>query len=134
MRFEMARHLSRVSHSAHAAALAHTASGSPALSPPPEMNWRQYAIYLLSTAAEIEHALMVQYLYAAYSIDLSSTAGGADPAFCQRVILGVAKEEMGHLITVQNVLRLLGGPLHLERDDCTCDPASWVRAHRLPPR
>jgi hypothetical protein len=117
MRFEMARHLSGVRHSAHAAALAHTASGSPALLPPPEMNWRQYAIYLLSTAAEIEHALMVQYLYAAYSIDLSSTVGGADPAFCQRVILGVAKEEMGHLITVQNVLRLLGAPLHLERDD-----------------
>lgn len=24
---------------------------------------------------------------------------------------------MGHLITVQNILKLLGGPLHLERDD-----------------
>ena len=30
---------------------------------------RLKAIYLLQVAAEIEHALMVQYLYAAYSLD-----------------------------------------------------------------
>ena len=35
----------------------------------------------------------------------------------REVILGIAKEEMGHLITVQNILRLIGGPLHLERED-----------------
>lgn len=35
----------------------------------------------------------------------------------QEVILGIAKEEMGHLISVQNVLRLVGGPLNLDRED-----------------
>jgi len=85
---------------------------------PPEQSWHDYAVFLLHVAAEIEHSLMVQYLYAAYSL------GGADvdpkwhePARQWReVILGIAKEEMGHLITVQNVLRLIGGPLHLDRE------------------
>jgi rubrerythrin len=35
----------------------------------------------------------------------------------QEVVLGIAKEEMGHLITVQNVLRLIGGQLNLDRED-----------------
>jgi hypothetical protein len=86
---------------------------------PPEFSWHDYAIFLLSTAAEIEHSLMVQYLYAAYSV------GGPEvpeDKRCevfnwQQTILGIAKEEMGHLVTVQNVLKLLGGALHLDRED-----------------
>ena len=35
---------------------------------PPELSWHDTAVYLLHVAAEIEHALMVQYLYAAYSV------------------------------------------------------------------
>jgi hypothetical protein len=86
---------------------------------PPEFSPRDYVVYLLQMAAEIEHSLMVQYLYAAYSL------GG--PAVPERhratveewreVVLGIAKEEMGHLISVENVLRLLGGAVHLDRED-----------------
>src|SRR5262245_4015639 len=36
--------------------------------PPPEFNWRGHAAFLLHVAAEIEHSLMVQYLFAAYSL------------------------------------------------------------------
>jgi len=86
---------------------------------PEEQSWHDYAVFLLHVAAEIEHALMVQYLYAAYSL-----GGGAvrdarheDARRWREVILGIAKEEMGHLVTVQNILRLIGGPLHLERED-----------------
>jgi hypothetical protein len=47
----------------------------------------------------------------------------------QEVILGIAKEEMAHLITVQNVLRLIGGPLNLDRNDYPWDapfyPGCW---------
>jgi hypothetical protein len=39
----------------------------------------------------------------------------------QEVILGIAKEEMGHLMTVQNILRCLGGPLNLGREDYPWD-------------
>jgi rubrerythrin len=86
---------------------------------PPEFSWHDYAVLLLHIAAEVEHALMVQYLYAAYSL-----GGPQVPAkqrdkvrHWQEVVLGIAKEEMGHLITVQNVLRLIGGPLCLDRED-----------------
>lgn len=88
-----------------------------------EFSPRDYVTYLLSIDAEIEHCLMVQYLYAAYSL------GGPQvpPHFrdavrsWQETILGIAKEEMGHLMSVQNVLRLIGAPLHLEREDYPWD-------------
>ena len=86
---------------------------------PPEFNWRDYAIHLLHVAAEIEHSLMVQYLFAAYSM-----GGPQAPARLQtkirrwqQIILGIAKEEMGHLMTVQNVLIGMGGPIHFERQE-----------------
>jgi len=79
---------------------------------PEEFDWRDYTIFLLHVAAEIEHSLMVQYLYAAYSL-----ADDANASKWREIILGIAKEEMGHLITVQNILRALGAPIHLERED-----------------
>ncbi|NMO16530.1 hypothetical protein HPC49_07760 [Pyxidicoccus fallax] len=86
---------------------------------PPEFSWHDYAVLLLHIAAEVEHALMAQYLYAAYSL-----GGPQVPAkhrervrHWQEVVLGIAKEEMGHLITVQNVLTLIGAPLNLDRED-----------------
>jgi hypothetical protein len=88
--------------------------------PPPELSWHDYAVYLLHVASEVEHALMVQYLYAAYSLGGASLGDAAQHEQVRQwreVILGIAKEEMGHLITVQNILRLIGGPLHLERED-----------------
>ena len=62
------------------------------------------AVTLLRVAAQVEHALMVQYLYASYSF--------APP---ERVLAGVAIEEMSHLMTVQNLLRCLGQPPYLGR-------------------
>ena len=82
---------------------------------------------LLESAAEIEHALLVQYLYAAYSLksadDVSDPAqqGVLDfennPDSWPRILLGIAREEMGHLITVQNLLQALGLPPNFERED-----------------
>lgn len=80
---------------------------------------RDYISFLLNVDAEIEHGLMVQYLYAAYSLGGPQVpeAHRAMVRGWQEVILGIAKEEMGHLITVQNVLRLIGAPLNFDRDD-----------------
>lgn len=83
---------------------------------------------LLESAAEIEHALMVQYLYAAYSLkskeDVSDPAQKAvldeddkSSASWPTRILGIAREEMGHLITVQNLLLALGLSPNFERED-----------------
>ena len=102
---------------------ASTAAAKPALSPPQGYSGHDYAIFLLHVAAEIEHALMVQYLYAAYSLGGPQVpkAHRAKVSGWQTILLGVAKEEMGHLITVQNVLRLIGAPLNLDREDFPWD-------------
>jgi hypothetical protein len=71
------------------------------------------ALGLLTLAAEVEHALMVQYLYAAASI----APTGAGTAV-RRIVTSVAVQEMFHLLAVQNLLLALGGPtrLHVGRD------------------
>ena len=89
------------------------------LSVPPEFNGRDYAIFLLRIAAEVEHSLMAQYLFAAYTLggpDVPETLED-DVRAWQETILGVAKEEMGHLITVQNLLTVLGAARQFDRDD-----------------
>ena len=102
---------------------------------PSGFSGHDYAVYLLHIAAEIEHLLMVQYLYAAYSL------GGVDVPLAQRphvqrwqeIILGIAKEEMGHLISVQNILRLIGGPLNLDRNDYPWDAPFYPFEFALEP-
>src|SRR5215210_5301046 len=69
---------------------------------PPEEELRE----LLLGAAEIEHGLMAQYLYAANSC--------TDTTLAERVRL-IAVEEMGHLVTVQNLLLAAGGTPYLGR-------------------
>src|SRR5437660_9673535 len=104
-----------------AAAQAAVAVQKPEL--PPEFTWRDYTAFLLTIAAQIEHSLMVQYLYAAYSLGGPQVPQEQhdNVAAWRQVILGVAKEEMGHLATVQNALRFLGAPLALDREDYPWD-------------
>jgi hypothetical protein len=79
----------------------------------PELAPRDEAVFLLHTAAEIEHALMVQYLYAAWSLP----DGPVGVRRWRRRIVQIAREEMAHLIDVQNLLRFVGGPLNFDRED-----------------
>jgi hypothetical protein len=72
----------------------------------------QQAIFLLQIAAEVEHAFLLQYLYAAYSITPAGPLSAAVSTIRQ-----VAREEMGHLVTVQNLLMCLDQPLDLNRED-----------------
>jgi hypothetical protein len=83
----------------------------------PPLEPRDEAVFLLTAAAEVEHALMVQYLYAAYSLRVLD----GEPNFqqlkeLQDLILQIAREEMGHLATVQNLLHLIGGALNFNRE------------------
>lgn len=91
---------------------------------PDELTWWDWTVFLLHTAAEIEHALMVQYLYAAYSLGEDNFQGPNVPKDPQRLvrswrstIVDIARQEMGHLITVQNLLRFIGAALNFERED-----------------
>lgn len=73
--------------------------------------------FFLRVAASVEHALMVEYLYAAYSID-DDLAKKLRPIFGQRLpLVRVAVQEMGHLLAVQNMLLLTGGEVCLTRQD-----------------
>ena len=76
---------------------------------------RDSAIELLKLAAEVEHALMAQYLYAAYSLP---DEAGPDSVNYHQKVKRIAVQEMGHLATVQNLLLILGGPaaFHMQRD------------------
>jgi Ferritin-like len=76
---------------------------------------REWAITLLQLASEIEHALMVQYLYASVSVPDKT---GADGVNYRVKLRGIAIQEMGHLATVLNLLVLVGGSetVHLQRD------------------
>ena len=91
---------------------------------PRDMSIRDWAIFLLHSAAEVEHALMVQYLFAMYSLNpdasgppannLGTTVSASRWAL---QIRRIAVEEMGHLLTVQNILRFIGGPMSFDRED-----------------
>jgi hypothetical protein len=91
---------------------------------PDELGWWDWAVLLLHTAAEIEHALMAQYLYAAYSLadaDFTGTQvpadAGTSTARWRDTSISIAREEMVHLLTEQNLLRFIGAPLNFERED-----------------
>jgi hypothetical protein len=83
----------------------------------PPLEARDEAVFLLTAAAEIEHALMTQYLYATYSIRLGN--GDIHQQELQTIhdlLAQIAREEMGHLSTVQNLLHIVGGPLNFGRE------------------
>jgi len=63
---------------------------------------------------------MVQYLFAAYSIEESIFKGSKVPETVKAWhdnLLMISKQEMAHLATVQNLLRFIGGHLNFERED-----------------
>jgi len=92
---------------------------------------REALIYMLCQAAELEHGIMCQYLFAAYSLKQSEDEGlsGDELQAVKRwrhVITHVATEEMLHLALVQNVLTAIGAAPHLTR------PNLPAPAHHFP--
>ena len=81
---------------------------------------REALIYMLCQAAELEHGIMCQYLFAAFSLK-QRTDKGLTPEELEavtrwrRTISHVATEEMLHLALVQNVLSAIGAAPHLTR-------------------
>ena len=81
---------------------------------------RDELIYLLTEAAELEHMLCCNYLFAAFSTKRSGEHF-SDPEQASKVISWtqsisfVARQEMEHLAMVCNLLSAIGGPPHLRR-------------------
>ncbi|MEU3633328.1 ferritin-like domain-containing protein [Streptomyces fradiae] len=103
-----------------------------------ETTTRGGLLSLLRDAAAIELAVMLQYLYAAYSVPTH----GAGLAYVRRglwtpaqlrlacgdggetldegvrsMLLGIAREEMIHFLLVNNIITALGEPFHVPRVD-----------------
>src|SRR5918912_862065 len=81
---------------------------------------REALIYMLCQAAELEHGIMCQYLFAAFSLKQRADEGLSLEELdavtrWRRTIAHVATEEMLHLALVQNVLAAIGSAPHHTR-------------------
>ncbi len=103
---------------------------APDVAPNPLYNRARLAD-MLAEAAELEHSLCCQYLYAAFSLRRTVDEGPAPfltPAQVdmvrdfQTVLLDVAKQEMEHLGLVINLQIAIGEAPHLERPNFPLDP------------
>jgi hypothetical protein len=99
--------------------------------PPIVVEHRDALIYLLREASELEHGIMCQYLFAAFTLKQSADEGltaeqSAAVDSWRKTILEVAHQEMLHLALVQNLLTAVGAAPHFGR------PNLPAPAHRFP--
>src|SRR5512135_3103583 len=103
---------------------------------PPEapfvIEHREALVYMLCEAAELEHGIMCQYLYAAFSLKQSEDEGltkaEADATNRWRKhISHIAAQEMLQMSLVQNLLSAIGADPHLSRPNYP-QPASHYPA------
>ena len=85
-----------------------------------EITTREQLAGALTVAAELEHGLLIQYLFAAYSLKKSPAEGITDAQadtcrLWEGTILRVARDEMAHLANVCNLLSAIGEAPHLLR-------------------
>lgn len=97
------------------ALLAHVLAAPPI----PPIATREDLIDLLASAAELEHAIMCQYLFGALSIDRASAelspAGTELARTFALELLSIARQEMEHLGIVTNLLIAVGAPPDFDR-------------------
>jgi CDGSH-type Zn-finger protein/truncated hemoglobin YjbI len=97
-----------------------TRGGTAAPEAPFVIEHREALIYMLCDAAELEHGIMCQYLFAAFSLKQRTDEGLTDSELeavtrWHRQISHVATQEMLHLALVQNLLTAVGAGPHLSR-------------------
>lgn len=88
--------------------------------PPIVVENREELIFLLSEASELEHMLMLEYLFAAFSLKTDASEGLTEEQLeavrrWERVISEVAAQEMLHLASASNLLTAIGGAPHFSR-------------------
>src|SRR5579864_774285 len=97
-----------------------TRGGKAAPEAPFVIEHREALIYMLCEAAELEHGIMCQYLFAAFSLKQREDEGltTSELAAVNRwrsAISHVATEEMLHLALVHNLLSAVGAAPHFAR-------------------
>jgi Ferritin-like len=91
---------------------------------------RQALLYTLSKAAELEHLIICQYLYAAYSLKRDASEGLPEELVqtvngWARTLLRIAEQEMLHLALVQNLLTAIGAGPHFARPNFPVPPRAF---------
>jgi CDGSH-type Zn-finger protein/truncated hemoglobin YjbI len=113
-----------------------TRGGTAAPEAPFVIEHREALIYMLCEAAELEHGIMCQYLFAAFSLKQSADEGLTEAELDAAVrwrkqVLHVATQEMLHLALVQNLLTAIGGPPHLVRPNLPLPAAHYPAGVQL---
>src|ERR1700735_5559325 len=97
-----------------------TRGGTAAPEAPFVIEHREALIYMLCEAAELEHGIMCQYLFAAFSLKQDAAEGLSGPELdavrrWRTQVSHVAAQEMLHLALVENLLSAVGAAPHLTR-------------------
>jgi hypothetical protein len=120
-----------VSHVHGPLAHAEATRGAPAdPEAPMVMAHREALIYALGKAAELEHLVMCQYLYAAFSLRDGEKEGVPAELLptvrrWRRELLTIAGQEMLHLALVQNLLASVGAAPRLARPNLPLPPRAF---------
>ena len=101
---------------------------------------REALVYTLGKAAELEHLIMLQYLFAAFSLKQNLSEGVTAEELVaigrwRKTLLGIGEQEMLHLALVQNLLTAVGAGPRLARPNFPMPAYSYpagVRIELLP--
>ncbi|WP_198347806.1 ferritin-like domain-containing protein [Nocardia terrae] len=119
--------------------LARTIAARGGLAAPEEpfvIEHREALIYMLCQAAELEHGIMCQYLFAAFSLKTSAEEGlEADElekvTRWRKLVSHVATQEMLHLSLVHNLLSAIGAAPHMARPNLPLPAAHYPAGVQL---
>jgi hypothetical protein len=97
---------------------------------------REALIFTLGKAAALEHLVMCQYLYAAFSLKEREDEGLTPEQLAlvrrwRRELLNISGQEMLHLALVQNILTAVGGAPHLSRPNFPVPPHAYPAGIRM---
>ena len=100
------------------------------------LDHREALVYTLGKAAELEHLVLCQYLFAAFSLKQTEREG-LSPEQVELIkrwrhsLMDIAEQEMLHLALVQNLLTAVGAAPRLARPNFPVPPRSFPAAVRM---
>jgi hypothetical protein len=97
---------------------------------------REALIYTLGKAAELEHLIICQYLFAAFSLKRDTSEGVSMDLLpllerWRRELMEISEQEMLHLALVQNLLAAVGAGPHFGRPGFPVPPRSFPAKIRI---
>lgn len=97
---------------------------------------REQLLHVLAEAAELEHTALSLYLYAAFSLKRTTDEGITEPELAavtrwRKALFDIARDEMAHLVTVNNLIVAIGGAPHFNRPNFPVAPGYFPGAFKM---